>query len=40
MNMELYGIIKQTHVNGIKIYSDGKFPNLNEGKLILEKEHV
>jgi len=40
MNQELYGIVKQTHLHGMKIYDDGKFENLNEGKLILDTQHV
>jgi len=39
-NQELYGIVKQTYLHGMKIYDDGKFLNLNEGKLILDTQHV
>ena len=40
LNHELYGIVKQTYLHGIKIYDDGIFLNLNEGKLILDTQHV
>jgi len=40
LNNELYGVVKQTHLHGMKIYDEGKFLNLNEGKLILDKQHV
>src|SRR5436190_22158225 len=40
LNQELYGIVKQSYLHGTKVYDDGKFMNLNEGQLILEKQHV
>ena len=35
LNEELYGVVKQTWLNGEKIFDDGKFLHLNTGSLLL-----
>ena len=35
LDQELYGIVKQTYLMGNKIYAEGLFQNLNEGKIIM-----
>ncbi len=38
LNQEFYGVVEQTYLSGKKIFSDGKFLHLNEGKIILNTE--
>ena len=33
----LFGVVKETWLNGSKIYADGKFIHLNQGSIILNK---
>jgi allantoinase len=35
LNVELAGVVKQTWINGEKVYDDGKFLHLHKGKAIL-----
>jgi len=35
LGQELYGVVVQTWLHGKKVYADGKFLNLNEGRIIL-----
>ena len=34
LNRELYGVVKQTFVNGIKVFEEGRFTSLNQGKIL------
>jgi allantoinase len=35
LNEELYGVVEQTYLKGIKIFDNGKFTKLNQGQIIL-----
>jgi allantoinase len=35
LGQELYGVVKETWLHGKKVYADGKFLHLNEGRIIL-----
>ncbi len=37
LNEQLLGVVEQTYLSGEKVYEDGKFVELNKGKLILSK---
>ncbi|MES2848577.1 MAG: allantoinase AllB [Bacteroidota bacterium] len=37
MGETLYGVVEQTYLSGEKVYDDGKFIELNKGKVILSK---
>jgi allantoinase len=35
LKKELFGVVEQTYIGGIKVYNQGKFLHLNEGKILL-----
>ena len=37
LNRELFGVVEQTYVGGVKVFNQGKFLHLNEGKILMKQ---
>jgi allantoinase len=40
LHRQLYGAVEQTYLNGIKVYEQGKFTQLNKGTIITRKDEL
>jgi allantoinase len=38
LGQQLYGVVEQTYIAGVKVFDNGSFTNLNQGKAILNHE--
>ena len=38
LGQQLYGVVEQTYIAGVKVFDNGSFTNLNQGKVILNHE--